>query len=331
MSRILPAVLAALLTSACTNIELPDQPRKPDNFKPPERIEKFSYADPAVLADFEADAEPVYRLGEGDQITLQVWNRPELSGKQTVGPDGQITLPLLGVLRLSGMTRDEATQVIRTRYLRYYSNPILSLSIDAYQANRITVIGKVQSPGVQQYDRPPLLLEALARAGSQPVLQNQASLTRAAVFRGRDRIVWVDLRRLLDRGELAYNIRLKPNDLVYLPDAADTMVYVLGAVSRPGALPLSRDMTILAALGQAGGPTQDANQEQIALYRPGVEASEKVTLRNLMLSENSHFTLKDGDVVYVPKRGLAEVGYAMQQLMPGLSYISFVRSLSPSK
>ena len=62
----------------------------------------------------------------------------------------------------------------------------------------------------------------------------KAVLTRVAIFRGRDKMVWVNLKNLLSGKELALNIRLQRNDVVYLPDGDDQLVYVMGEVARPG-------------------------------------------------------------------------------------------------
>ena len=77
-------------------------------------------------------------------------------------------------------------------------------------------------------------------------------LTRCAVIRNK-KILWVDLKRLLN-GDLSLNIRLKRNDTVYVPDAYDTSVYVLGEVNKPGVYRLTPKMSFLDALGQAGYP-----------------------------------------------------------------------------
>jgi polysaccharide biosynthesis/export protein len=219
--RYLP--LVAML-SACSTIDIPNTPRKTESFVAAEKGDKFSYDDKSALAEFEAESDPVYRLGEGDHISLQVWNRPELSGKHVIGPDGQISVPLAGNLRVAAMTREEAVQDIRTKLNGYYTLPIISLGVDQYVGNRVTVLGRVLTPGILNFDRPPMLLDVLARAGSLPVLDKQTTLTRCAIFRGREKIIWVDLKRLLSRGDLEYNIRLKANDLVYIPDSSDTMV-----------------------------------------------------------------------------------------------------------
>ena len=317
-------VLAVLLLSACAGIKIPNTPRKTENFSVAEKSDKVSYIDKKALAEFEAEAEPVYRLGEGDHLSLQVWNRPELSGKHVLGPDGQITVPLIGSQKLLAMTREEAAGDIKTKLTQYYTSPIVDLGVDQYQANRITVLGRVLTPGILQFDKPPTLLDVLARAGSMPVLDKQATLTRAAVFRGREKIIWVDLKTLLSRGDLAYNIRLRPNDLIYIPDSSDTTVYVMGAVAKPGAYRLTPNMTYLDALAQAGGPNEDAESKEISLYRPGRDAVQKVPFASVLTDAmRVNYALEEGDIIYVPKRGLAEVGYVLRQLLPGLSFMTF--------
>ena len=324
LRRYLACVLAALVLSACAGIKVPNTPRNTGNFSVAEKSEKVSFIDTKALAEFEAEAEPVYRLGEGDHLSLQVWNRPELSGKHVLGPDGHITIPLIGPQKLLAMTREEAAGSIKVKLNEYYTSPIVDLGVDQYQANRVTVLGRVLTPGILQFDKPPVLLDVLARAGSMPVLDKQATLTRVAVFRGREKIIWIDLKALFSRGDLAYNIRLKPNDLVYIPDSSDTTVYVMGAVAKPGAYRLTPNMSYLDALAQAGGPNEDAETKEISLYRPGRDAVQKIPFASL-LSDSKHvnYALEEGDIIYVPKHGLAEVGYVLRQLLPGLSFMTF--------
>jgi polysaccharide biosynthesis/export protein len=316
------------LLTGCLGSVIPNTPKNTETFQPAKKSEKIDFLDKDALAAFEAEADPVYRLGEGDHINLQVWNRPELTGKHIVGPDGLITVPLVGPMRINAMTREEAAGSIGNSLKAYYSYPSVTIGIDEYQANRITVLGRVLSPGVLKFERPPELLEALARAGSLPVLDKQATLTRCAIFRGRERVIWVDLKHLLNRADLAYNIRLKPNDLIYIPDSSDTMVYVMGQVGKPGAYRLTPDMSMMDAIAQAGGPTEDANDEAISLYRPGQEATQLTPLKSLLTADRKvNYALEEGDVIYIPKKGIAEVGYVLRQLLPGLSVIQLGMAL----
>jgi polysaccharide export outer membrane protein len=292
-------------------------------FEPADKSENIDYLDPEALALFEASIDPVYRLGAGDRLTVEVWGRPEVSGSHVVGPDGRITMPLVGPVRLADTTREEAARDVRELLSSHYQRPSVVLRVDQYTANRVTVLGRVQNPGTIQFEEQPTLLEALARAGSLPVIDKEATLTRAAVFRGREQVVWVDLRQLLNRVNPAYNIRLRPGDLIYIPDSSDTMVYVLGAVHRPGAYRLTPDMALLDALAQAGGPTEDGDPSGITLYRPERQAIQGTPLQALVTGERLvNFSLDEGDVIYVEKRGIAKTGYVLRQLLPGLTFMT---------
>ncbi|WP_297573694.1 SLBB domain-containing protein [uncultured Deefgea sp.] len=312
----------SLLINGCSSI--PDSlPVNNQVFQPAQKSEQIDYASPELLAELDVTGEPIYRLAEGDQLQVTVWNHPELSGKQLLGPDGQMSLPLTGTLRLAGETRESAASRIHAALQVFLKKPAVFVGVEQYAGNRVTVLGRVQNPGVQQFDRPPSLLETLARAGALPVIDKQATLTRVAIFRGRDRIIWVDLKKLLNRGQLAYNIKLQANDLVYIPDSFDTLVYVLGAVHKPGAYRLTPDMSLMDALSQAGGPNDDAADEKIAIYRPSQQASNPTPLLSLMTrAQMVNFSLEEGDIIFVPKSGIAQAGYVIRQLIPGLSILT---------
>ena len=315
---------AGLLGGCASTLPREATPNAPFVFEPADKSENIDYLDPEALALFEASIDPVYRLGAGDQLTVEVWGRPEVSGSHVVGPDGRITMPLVGPVRLADTTREEAARDVREMLSSHYQRPSVVLRVDQYTANRVTVLGRVQNPGTIQFEEQPTLLEALARAGSLPVIDKEATLTRAAVFRGREQVVWVDLRQLLNRVNPAYNIRLRPGDLIYIPDSSDTMVYVMGEVHRPGAYRLTPDMALLDALAQAGGPTEDGDPATITLYRPEKQAIQGTPLQALVTGERLlNFSLEEGDVIFVDKRGIAKTGFVLRQLLPGLSFMTF--------
>jgi polysaccharide biosynthesis/export protein len=329
-ARLVAAIgIAALVTGCATVIDPVGNAYSADKFKPAQKSDVASFVAPELLVELEAPADPVYRLGAGDIVQLQAWARPELSGKHTLGPDGRITVPLAGPLRLGGHTRESAAGEILGKLDAYYQALALSISVEQYTANRITVLGRVQNPGAIAFDHPPTLLEALAKAGSLPVIDKQATLTRCAVIRGRERVIWVDLKRLLNQGDIRYNLRLQAGDLVYIPDSDDTLIYVMGAVQRPGTYRLTPDMSLNDALMKAGGPSEDAVTEQITLYRPGSQVSQLAPLSQLITgAKRVNFSLEEGDVIYVPASGLSRVGYAMRQLLPGLSFFTSTAALA---
>jgi polysaccharide biosynthesis/export protein len=304
-----------------------DQPQ----FNVRQKTNRLSSLD--LIRRFEGAPETIYHLGTGDEITIEVWNRPELSGKHIVGPDGFVSMPLIGSVKVGGLSRDEAPAKIAGLYATYYENPSVMLRIDRYVSNRIFILGRVHSPGALQFESQPTLLDVITRAGSLPiggVGADKAALSRCAIFRGRDQILWVDLRQILNEGNLAYNILLRRDDLVYIPDSDDQLVYVLGETGHPGAFHLTPSMSLMDALAQAGGPTPNASLAHIYLIRPRQNLKREINLKDVFaLRQNPAIQLEEGDIIYVPKTGLAKLGYVLQQVAPLTGFAVFGSIIAP--
>jgi len=283
-----------------------------------QRLRSRAFTSAEILKSFDSPPDESYRLGDGDEISIDVWARPELTGKHQVGPDGRITMPLVGSMVIKDMTREEAAKAIASAYTNIYTNLSVSLRVDRYTSNRIYILGRVATPGLVHFDGSMTLLEAITRAGSLPVGgvgSEKAALTRCAVFRGRDQMAWIDLRSLMTGANLALNLRLRRDDIIYVPDADDQMVYVLGEVKTPGALHLTADMSLLDALSKAGGPTEDASTAKIHVVRPSKELDREFRLRDLLSPDPAlNFALEEGDIIYMPKRRTGSVGYFLQKL-----------------
>jgi polysaccharide export outer membrane protein len=156
-----------------------------------------------------------------------------------------------------------------------------------------------------------------------PLLDKQATLSRCAIIRGRNKLIWVDLKALLN-GDVNYNIRMKKGDIVYIPDSSDTSVYVMGAVGRPGSYRMTPRMTVLDAISQAGGLSENARTDRIGLYRSGTKQVEYVTWSDLITAERTkNYAMEDGDVLFVPNTSLSEFGYVMKQIAPAISIFTF--------
>ena len=320
--------LVALLLALCALCSC-DNYRNFTDFPTPEESQSDKFATAEALAEFEESVDPVFRLGAGDEIFVQVWGREELSGKHILGPDGVVTLPIFGPIRVADLTREEAARSINAALGKFYLKPSTTIRVDTYASNRIVVLGRVSNPGIVSFESPPTLLEALARAGGLPILEKQAILTRCAVIRGRDRIAWIDLRTLLSGRNLLLNIRLKSGDTVYIPDSDDTLVYVLGQVQSPGAYRLTAEMSFLDALAQAGGLTQDAAKGSIWLVRPSQNLKLKLSIGDFTApTPGANVKLEEGDVIYVPTSGLASFGYVLNKLSPSLGFLLLYPSLA---
>ena len=265
-----------------------------------------------------------YKIGPGDSITLTVFGHPEISGRRTVGPDGNIQVVLVGSVGVAGLTADQAGATLTRLLSDDYVAPVTSVQINSYMSNQVIVLGDVGAPGVVRFLGQPTLLEALARAGTAKSSDGQLPASRCAVFRGRDRVFWLDLRGLYRGDVFVANFPLQPNDVVYVPYNTDNVVYVMGQVSKPGAYPVSPNMSVVQALAEAGGLTENASPSKVALARPSQNLQKDIDLDSLLKGDGSmNYAVEAGDIVYVPKRGLARFGYVMQQISPLTQLLMF--------
>lgn len=290
-------------------------------FRAVDHESRIPYATPEELQIYEANLDKQYLIGPGDRIKIEVWGRNDLTREHLVGPHGLITLPMVGVFNIGGMDQDRAADAIKKLYLTYYEDPMVTVGIIEYKNNKVFVLGRVVNPGVIHFDGAVSLLEALAIAGGLPTEQKSVFLSKCYIVRGRDQIIWVDLLQLLQKADMRLNVRLANNDVVYIPDSMDAAVFVMGEIENPGSVTISTtELTVLDAINLAGGPTEDANIREIRLIRK-MEGQEGVKIVNLetILTRgdfSDSFVVQDNDIIYLPRKGIAEFNYFVRQIDP---------------
>src|ERR1700691_6263535 len=115
-----------------------------------------------TLQNFEPAENEEDELGPGDEISLDFPGRPELSGRRVVGPDGRITLSLVGALNVADKNRTEVAKRVVDALSPYYKDLTVTINIEKYGSNRVVIIGSVQHPGVLYFDNTPTLLDVIA-------------------------------------------------------------------------------------------------------------------------------------------------------------------------
>jgi polysaccharide export outer membrane protein len=272
-----------------------------------------------TLRNFEPAADEEYRLGRGDEVTVDFAGRSDLAAKLVVGPDGRITLPLAGDVMLAGQTREEAAKAIDTALSKYYSNLEAQVTVTKYTANKVLVLGAVEKPGVVTFDGTPTLLEALSRGGLETGPNKAAQIPeRCAIYRGHDEVVWVDLKTLIDSGNALADLRLRRDDVVYVPNGSERFVSVLGEVQHPGAIPLTGTSTLASVLAAAGGFAAPAgNKPHIQIVDPATGSSRIISFNDLLNpSKALEITPKPGEIIFVPQSGLYRATYVVERLSP---------------
>lgn len=282
-----------------------------------------------TLRKFEPSENEEYRLGRGDEVTVDFAGRPEMQAKLVVGPDGRVSLPLAGELVLADLTRGEAAKAIEAALNSYYEHLEAQVSVTKYTANRVIVLGAVDHPGVLTFDGTPTLLEALTRGGLPTDPKKAPQIPeRCAVYRGQTQVVWVDLKALIDSGNPLADLRLRRDDVIYVPNGAERFVSVLGEVQHPGAIQLMNNSTLASVLAEAGGFTEKAgNSPHIQVVDPVTGNSRVLSFKDVLNPVRSlEVQLKPGEIVFVPKSGFNRATYYLERLSPlfQLSSLSYL-------
>ncbi len=273
-----------------------------------------------ALRKFEPAADEEYTLGRGDEITIDVTGRPELQAKLVIGPDGRISLPLAGEVMLAGLTRADSAKAIEAVLGPYYANLAVQITVTKYTANRVLVLGAVDRPGSYTFESTPTLLQALTQGGLPKTGPNQIPDVpeQCAIYRGDNQVMWVQLKALVESGNPLADLRLRRDDVIYVPNMTERFVSVLGEVNHPGPVQLTHASTLASVLASAGGTTEKAGM------KPRVQVVDSKTGKSRVLSMNdvlnitksSEITLKPGDIVFVPRSGWYQATYFLERVAP---------------
>lgn len=165
-----------------------------------------------------AGQAPAFPLGSGDVLEISVWGDESLARKVLVRPDGKISFPLVGDMQAAGVSVEDLRAELEARIGEYiHGAPVTVMLIEA-RSPKVSVVGKVQKPGVFPMDGPVSVLQALAMAGGMTPYASTGSVrvvrTDAA---GTQRYLPFDYDMAADGKSLEQNILLEPGDVVIVP------------------------------------------------------------------------------------------------------------------
>lgn len=268
-----------------------------------------------------------YLIGPGDQLKISVFDYEEYSGVHAVLPDGNITMPLIGNVRVAGRTNEDLAQELRERLRPYLKTALVTVGISSLRPLRINVAGEVMRPGPIQLRslsdttlnlpvRVPTVSMALSESGG---VTRNADL-RNVVLRRSSEALKLNLWEVLWSQELQRDPVLEDGDTLYIPrlgvgEALDRRliarssfapktirVRVVGEVKNPGEIQIAPDSSWAGAMAAAGGATDKADLSQVFitwLDERGQVAKSTINLTEL--ADNQQ--VEDGAIVVVPKSG----------------------------
>jgi len=163
-----------------------------------------------------------YRIGSDDNLDIFIWRNPDLSAAVPVRPDGKITIPLIEDLQATGKTPTELARDIEKELSVYIQDPIVTVMIRAFVGtfqDRVRVVGEAQRPQALAYRSTMTLLDVMIAVGGTTdfAAGNRATLTRQ--ISGKPQQYRVRIDDLLHDGDMTANVRIKPGDVIVIPEA----------------------------------------------------------------------------------------------------------------
>ena len=209
-----------------------------------------------------------YIVGPQDQLSITVFEEPELTGKYRVDNDGWFSFPLLERVRAAGRTVSELQTTLTSLLANgFLKNPQVRVEIDQYKSQSVFVSGEVRAPGkILMSGNSMTLLEALAQAGSPTQsASNEITVTRRDDTDAVEPTVIRVNRRDLEVGRAGYDIVLRDGDIINVPPAK--RFYIAGQVRNPGFYVLEPGMSVQQAIALAGGLTERGSDRGITATR----------------------------------------------------------------
>jgi polysaccharide export outer membrane protein len=272
----------------------------------------------------------VYRVGIGDEISVDVFGVEELSGTYRIDGMGRASLPLIGSVELSGYTVSEVEAALEARYgENYLQDPQISVSVAEFRSQQFTAVGAVRNPTVYNTQRKITLVEALAMAGG---LSSNAGNTIQLTDRVRNpeteelgtRNLIIEVEDLT-RANFEYNVVLGESAVINVPAAGS--IFVEGAVRNPGVYSARGNTTVLKAITMAGGLRFEAKESALRVLRrePGTDQwmQQYVAMDEIRTSPLQDLELGDGDIVMVEKGAIKTAWVGFWRGLSGLVFLGF--------
>ena len=265
-----------------------------------------------------------YRIGPGDVLDVRVARAPELSRDAIrVDQGGMIRMPMLDVdIPAACLTEGELAQNIAKLYKKYKNDPHVDVFVKEFQSQPVAVIGAVRNAAQFKLQRQVRLLELLSLVGgpsdgagqtvqivhagggpfceqSGPVSAESNDLSSFVAYKLADTL----------KGLAEANPYMRPGDIVSVP-AAD-LVFVLGNVLKPSAIPLKEPLTVSRAIAIAGGTAPSTKRDKIRILRqlPGSTQKQEIfiDLKAIERNKAEDVALMANDVVDVPISGTKSI------------------------
>jgi len=248
-----------------------------------------AFAQAAVPVTAKAD----YVLGPGDVVKVTVYQSPELGAEARVTESGIVSLPLIGQVKIGGLSISEAEKTIADALLKgkFLKQPQVSILVTTLKGSQASVLGNAVRPGRYSLELANTRLSDLMALAGGIAPDGNDILTVTGTRDGKPFRRQIDFRVLFRGGDVSQDIVIQNNDVVYVDKAPQ--IYIYGEVQKPGVLRLERGMTVLQALAAGGGLTARGTKRGLKVNRKGPDGAVQE------LNPGMQDQLQPDDVIYV--------------------------------
>lgn len=206
---------------------------------------------------------PDYVIGPGDTVNIVLWGSIQAEYSLVVDRNGQIAIPKVGVVHVSGLSFRQLREVLDREFARQYTNFQMNVTLANLRTITVYVVGQARFPGSYSISSLSTLVNALFASGGP---SNRGSLRQIEVRRGKTTVVRFDMYDFLLRGDKSKDIRLMPEDVIFIP-VAGQRVGIAGPVKVPAIYELRGEYTLSQLIDMAGGLTPSAFKNRVQITR----------------------------------------------------------------
>jgi len=251
--------------------------------------------------------EPVYLIGPGDVLDIEVWREPDISREVTVNYKGEIKLPPIKKMSAVGFSAPQLEEKLGEALSKYLIDPVVFVTIKEYNSHRVIVLGETTT-GMYTLKRKTTLVEFLGQTGGPT---ENADTSHLKLIKKDGRIFTYDLNELIKDPQKSQEIVVTGGDAVYVPPLELNKVFVLGEVKSPKSVIVKGKLTVVDAIAEAGGYTADAVTSSVMIIRGelGSQKGIRINLKRILKEGDigQNIELMPGDIVYVPKTFIVHI------------------------
>ena len=254
-----------------------------------------------------------YLVGQDDVLVIEVFEIPELGITARVAASGYVSLPLIGPVKVSGMTTQElGAQIEESFRENYVRDPHVTVLVQEYASQPVSILGAVNEPGIYQMKGQKRLLEMLSMAkglnedpGSTiQVIRDPSGLPLADGTVPPSEAISINIEELFEQGKTELNIPIYAGDVINVLQAGS--VFVVGEALAPGQKILrnGRNVTVTQAVALAGGFTPDARRDESLIIRMHLDGSrEEIAVgdpNKILRGDVPDVVMLANDILWIP-------------------------------